>query len=492
MKAGRRIFSFALFLVSLASLPQIFAQVAFDRSDFNTGTAPVSSVVYDFDRDGNMDLAVVNSGSNTVSIFLGNGDGTFTPAPDAATGTTPAAIRAGDFNGDGVADLAVLNTGDNTVSILLGNGDGTFTSAGAVFLPGNSLVVNDFNQDGATDLATANGSSILVALGNGDGTFGPPAAYDSGPFSNSYSIASGDFNGDGIPDLAVANCCDPNIAAAPVGKIAVLMGNGDGTFSSPTLLSGGGQISLEAADINNDGAADLVDSYAGCHTPCVGVAVLLSNWDGTFQSGLNVPFNYTARNSAPGALAFGDMDGNGQLDIATTLPGANSVAVFLQKSDGSGYLEDIDFQVGNEPRSVAVADFNNDGRPDIAVTNRGSNSVTILLNADHAVVFLAEFGDYPLQYPVSFGNQQVGTTSGPRTVTLTNTGNIPLLISGITVDGDYSQSNDCGNSVNPGTSCTFNIVFAPTATGQRDGSITIMDNAPDNPQVIRLTGGGMN
>jgi len=489
MKVDRRIFSFALFFVLLASLPQIFAQVAFDRSDFNTGNAPVSSLAYDFNSDGNMDLAVVNSGSNTVSIFLGNGDGTFTPAGDVATGAGPGAVGVGDFNRDGMADLAVLNTGDNTVSILLGNGDGTFSSAGTVALAGNSLAVKDFNQDGTDDLATVSGNTIFVVLGNGDGTFGPASTYDGGPFAASRSITSGDFNGDGIPDLAVENCCDMNIAAAPVGKIVVLMGNGDGTFGSPSFLGTTGPISLAAVDTNNDGVADLVNSYAGCHTPCVDVDVYLSNGDGTFQNGFNVPFNYVARNSTPGALAFGDMDGNGQLDIVTTLT-ANSVAVFLQKSDGSGYLEDIDFQVGNEPLSVTVADFNNDGRPDIAVTNRQSNTVTILLNADHAVVFLAEFGDFPLKDPVQFGNQQVGTTSAPRTVTLTNTGNIPLLISGVTVDGDYSQSNDCGSSVAPGASCTFNIVFTPTAAGQRDGSITITDNAPDNPQVIRLTGSG--
>ena len=490
MKTARHALSLVLFCFVVLIVPQLFAQAAFDRQDFNTGAAPVASVAYDFNHDGNMDLAVVNSGSNSVSIFLGRGDGSFTPLSDVAAGANPSAIAIGDFNRDGVADLAVLNRGDNTIGILLGNGDGTFTAAASVPLAGNSLVVKDFNRDGTDDLATVSGNTIYVVLGNGDGTFAPPATYSGGPFVNSTSITTGDFNGDGIADLSVANCCDPDIYVAPVGRYAVLLGNGDGTFASPSLFGASGPISVAAVDINNGGLDDLVSSYAGCHTPCVGVTVFLSNGDGSFGSGPNVPFNYTAHDSAPGSLAFGDFDRNGRLDIATTLTSDNRIGLFLQKDDGSGFLRDIDFAVGNAPSSITVADFNNDGRPDLAVTDRTSNAVTILLNADHAVVFLAEFGDYPLNYPVQFFNQQVGTTSNPRTVTLTNTGNIPMQISGIDVSGDFSQNNDCGSSVPPGASCTFNIFFTPTATGQRDGSITISDNAVDTPQIIRLTGNG--
>lgn len=492
MSANRISLYSLLFLTLLTISPRMFAQVAFDRSDLNAGTAPVSSVAYDFNRDGHVDLAVVNSGSNTVSIFLGNGNGTFTLASEAVTGANPSALRVGDFNRDGLADLAVLNRGDKTISILLGNGDGSFRSGGRVALAGNSLVVKDFNRDGTDDLATVSGNTISVVLGNGDGTFASPSSYSGGPFSDSSSLTSGDFNGDGVPDLAVENCCDPDIYVARVGRIAVLLGNGDGTFRAPALMSASGPISLESADINNDGFDDLVNSYAGCHTPCVGLWLMLSNGDGTFHNGPEIPYNHTAY-GWPGSLAFGDFDNNGKLDITTILSYSyynQSIGVFLQRTDGSAFQQVITFRVGNGPSSITVADFNGDGRPDLAVTNRDSNTVSILLNADHAVVFLSQSGDYPLDYPVWFPNQQVGTTSTPRTVTLTNTGNIPLLISDITVVGDYLQTNDCDASVGPGSSCTFNILFTPTVIGQRDGTITIADKATNSPQIIRLTGNG--
>jgi len=491
MKLARQYVWFMSFCLAVIFAPQLFSQAAFDRQDFSTGATPVASIAYDFNQDGNTDLAAVNSGSNTVSIFLGSGDGQFTLLDNIAVGMNPSAMGIGDFNRDGVADLAVMNQGDSTISILLGNGDGTFTSAASVPLPGNSVVVKDFNRDGADDLATVSGNTISVVLGNGDGTFGAVSTYSGGPFSNSSSITSGDFNGDGIPDLAVENCCDPVIYFASVGRYVVLLGNGDGTFATPNLFGADGPVSLAAIDINNAGLDDLVSSYGGCHTPCVGVSVFLSNGDGTFRYGFDVPFTYTAHGSRLSALGLGDINNHGSPDIAAALFLDNAIALFPQKTDGSGFLHDIDFAVGQGPSSITMADFNNDGRTDMAITNSRSNSFTILLNADHAVVFLAEGGDYPLNYPVRFPDQRVGTTSSPQTVTLTNTGNIPLLISGIDIAGDYSQRNDCGSSVGVAASCTFSILFAPTVTGKRDGSITVTDNATNSPQVIGLTGNGI-
>ena len=184
-----------------------------------TGNAPVSVAVGDFNGDGKADLAVANYQDGTVTILLGNGDGTFTPvATSPATGTDPFSVAVGDFNGDGKADLAVANkNGGNagTVTILLGNGDGTFTAAATSPATGNgpeSVAVGDFNGDGIPDLAVANynggnAGTVTILLGNGDGTFTAaavsPATGDGPDF-----VAVGDFNGGGVSDLAVANYKD--------------------------------------------------------------------------------------------------------------------------------------------------------------------------------------------------------------------------------------------------------------------------------------------
>src|SRR5262249_52589849 len=107
----------------------------FTSPTFAVGTTPVAQVTGDFNGDGKADLAVVNQGSNTVSVLLGTGDGTFQPKTDYATGATPRGVAVGDFNGDGKLDVAVADSGANSVSVLLGNGDGTFLPKTDVLLP---------------------------------------------------------------------------------------------------------------------------------------------------------------------------------------------------------------------------------------------------------------------------------------------------------------------------------------------------------------------
>jgi hypothetical protein len=126
--------------------------------------------VGDFNGDGKLDLAVCDTSDNNVTIFLGNGNGEFTTASGSpiAVGTQPEAIVAGDFNNDGKLDFAIANFGDNTVSLLLGNGDGTFTPAsGSPYAVGNgpiSLTAADFNGDGKLDLAVANLTDGTVSI----------------------------------------------------------------------------------------------------------------------------------------------------------------------------------------------------------------------------------------------------------------------------------------------------------------------------------------
>src|SRR5215467_6595960 len=185
-------------------------------SAYAVGSSPQTIVVGDFNADGKLDLAVLNTGSNNVSILLGNGDGTFQAAKNFVAGASPSGILAADFNGDGKLDLAVFmpgNTSNSTsgeVRILLGNGDGTFQAPVATTLTPSALTLaaGDFNGDKKADViigssTTTGGTFALqVALGNGDGTFQAAKSVGvSGLKSSHFAVA--DFNKDSKLDLVV-------------------------------------------------------------------------------------------------------------------------------------------------------------------------------------------------------------------------------------------------------------------------------------------------
>ncbi len=240
-------------VVSLCAPAAAQATLSFaPHQTFAGGTNPISVAVADFNSDGRPDVAVVNNGDGTVSVLLGNGNGTFAPQQTFAVGRSPQSVAVGDFNRDGRPDLAVANQTDSTVSVLLGNGDGTFKPQQAFAVgrfPG-SVAVGDFNGDGRPDLAVASqgDGTVSVLLGNGDGTFGSQQTFAVGGFSR--SVAVGDFNGDGKLDLAVAN--------EGGNTVSVLLGNGDGTFGpQQTFAVGNSPASVAVGDFNGDGRPDL-------------------------------------------------------------------------------------------------------------------------------------------------------------------------------------------------------------------------------------------
>ncbi|PYK95903.1 MAG: hypothetical protein DME36_00245 [Verrucomicrobia bacterium] len=303
------------------------------RVDYAAGTNPSSVAVGDFNRDGVPDVAVANYGSNTVSVLLGNGDGTFQPALTLAADANPEFVAVSDFNRDGVPDLVVACSGSNSVSVFLGNGDGTFQPArNFAANGGQSVAVGDFNGDGVQDLAVADynlnnvpgSDTVSVLLGNGGGTFQPARTFATAGM-NPVTVAVGDFNGDGRPDLAVTNSANTSSGAVP-GNVSVLLGNGDGTFQPARTLAANGGQSVAVGDFNGDGVSDLA----------------VANFDFNIQ-------------------------------------GPNTVSVLLGNPDGT-FQAPLSFGAGTNPDSVAVGDFNGDGLQDLAVANFNSNTVSVLIN----------------------------------------------------------------------------------------------------------------
>ena len=355
--------------------------VNFPTTNLPTGTNPDFVTTVDVNADNFQDVIAANYTDGTLSIFLGNGDGTFqnpiTPPP--ATGKNPVCIATGSFdaNNNTNVDLAVANQTDNTLSILLGNGDGTFTAAANVPTGHHPsfVVASALKPTGLQDLIVANqnDNTISVFTGNGDGTFTHANDYPTG--HGPTGLAIGDFNGDGNPDVAVTNQTD--------NSVSVYLGNGDGTFQTPhTYATGQTPVYVATADFNGDSLLDLATANMGVATATNAgdnISILLGNGDGTFGTAA-VPRTDFPAGTTPTSIAVADFNVDGIPDLAVAAQGDNAVSIMLGLGEGT-FGSFFQLPVQTNPDSISTAEFDATGQADLAVANNVSNTVSVILNS---------------------------------------------------------------------------------------------------------------
>jgi hypothetical protein len=336
-----------------------------------TGT-PRTTAIADYDNDGDLDLAIVNHPLQSITIYLGNGDASFTHLETMTAGIEEHNhdLSRIDFNGDGNMDL-ILAVDFQGLQLLQGTGGAKFTPKPI----SGELVPSAYFVAGAKFDKDSFGDVVAIWNDNGGLTGVAGTSLGNGTFETATTISSvsclpgvGDMDGDGNTDLI----------ATPNGKgtIEIHQGNGDGTFSAPTVFGGGPTNTVPhilPVDLDVDGNLDLVIS----DFPSLLVI------GGKGKGGLGLASSLTGYGPAR-ALAIADIDRNGFPDVLTAAVKAH-VSVFLEpgKKGAADNTPDYEIETKNPFTSLEAVDLDGNGIVDLVGTNVGSSAVAVsILGAD--------------------------------------------------------------------------------------------------------------
>ncbi len=466
-------------------------------TSYRVGTAPVSMVSADFNKDGKADLAVVNSFSKNVYILINSETG-FT-APQIHTIGHGYRIKQGDFNNDTYTDLIISNNDEHNVCTLINKGNGTFEDP--VYFTTNDYPTNisvfDYNEDNFPDFVLSYGLSKIVSLykntGNGFELVKDLTTTDTGNLTNT---TTGDFNNDGLIDIAALDYDNgnthiflnstshefdlsttqsvgiqpqdiiagdfikdgkPDMATISViGELNVLYNQGNNQFQQQNF-GPGYAISLAKGDFNGDGSNDL--AYANLNTKSI--SILLNDSNGNFTS----MTNYNA-GSSPSCIKVGQLNTDNFQDLVVANSEDNTVSIYYGKGDGSFNIP-FTYSVGAYPLEIAIVDLDQDDKNDLVVVNEKGNSLSILLNTGNTFAATTNVNVSSHPFVVSAGN-------------LNDDNFLDLLVA-------YQYPNSGTNILLGNGDGTFESLLSFNST--RYQSILIDDFTADNLQDIAATVG---
>ncbi|HEV2111937.1 MAG TPA: FG-GAP-like repeat-containing protein [Gammaproteobacteria bacterium] len=508
----------ALFSSDAANLQYSFTQGA----AYPTGFAPDGVAVGDLNGDGVTDVVTADAGSNSMSVLLGNKDGTFQPRTVYQTGRNPSSVALADLKGNGKLDAIVTNNDDNTITIWWGNGDGTFGSS-TLLSTGSGphrIAVGDIDGDGHLDIAVVNwtGTSATIFYGDGNGNF---TSQTLGSWGAPDSIALGDLNGDGKLDIVIGgeretvylnlgsrqfkqtgnfqpgfhsdSIVVKDITGNGKGDVIsvsqhepamnILYGNGDGTLDDNvndiiTYSLSGGATNLILQDVNGDGIADAIVSYGGG----TAISMLIGTADGHFLARSD-----SAITGAVDNITVAKLNSSSNVDLIGTSSSTSSVWLFYG-NPGIALAAPTTFTVGNSPTGIAVGDLNGDGNPDLVTANTVDSTISVLLGSTS--------GSYGSRTDFS-----VGLNASPRRVKLADfnddghvdaatansgTGNVTVLLG--TGTGIFGNTHAYAAGTSPTDLVVANLNGAKDTKGNPIQDIAVAD--PGSGAVLTLVGPG--
>ncbi|MEO7166334.1 MAG: VCBS repeat-containing protein [Chthoniobacterales bacterium] len=379
------------FFPALAGLVIIAGLITPAFGNHRTGSFALPELISsgDFDRDGNLDLAVSVTGFDNTAIFRGDGAGGLTLVGHLASDTLTKGLDVADINGDNRLDLVGATAWGYDVIVHLGDGIGGFGHRDQVYNGDGEptrLILRDLNNDNKPDIAVnaPDEGKILIYLNNGKGAFFVPAI-ELENLPHCFGLASGDLNNDGKLDLVTSTIPSPG---SPTGNVTALLGDGTGNFTpSSTVTISPLPTSVATGDLNNDGKLDYIVAGAQPENTAGNFFTsFLGDGTGKFTQKQNTPLGV---GNLKGEISLGDFNEDGKLDLAFPVTGNQirkvpSKVVLIYFGDGTGNMvAGPIIDVGSEPHTVITRDFNKDGHLDMAVTNRTDGTVSILLGDGH-------------------------------------------------------------------------------------------------------------
>ncbi|HEX4666126.1 MAG TPA: VCBS repeat-containing protein [Chthoniobacterales bacterium] len=356
-------------------------------ANHRSGDDPLPEIMTggDFNRDGNIDLAVNMSGYDNFAVLDGDGQGNFTMKRHIEEDTLPKSVKSGDVNGDGNLDVVAVTQWGYNIKIFHGNGKGSFQLSNVLRGDGepNRILLVDLNKDGKLDIV-ANGpdeGKLIIYLSFGNGNFSnTPIELEK--YGNLVAMEAGDFNKDGNVDIAIAYFESGNIGDS---HVQILLGNGFGSFAIGQNFVINPQCNnIRSVDLNKDGKLDLILAGAGAENDAgVFISTYLGDGSGNFTVKQIVDLG---SGSIKGEISVADFNEDGNVDIAYPLSSDGgerhhfSTALLIYLGDGTGnFTQGQTVTVQEEPGSAFAADFNKDGHIDLACTNRTAGTLSVLL-----------------------------------------------------------------------------------------------------------------